>query len=81
MTLKLCNGIIVFETAAMLHDTDAKFAVLDSALKAKKRRSIAVLYKKKCRSTGIQYQVPTVPVTVLKKYGGTLVHGTAHHWF
>ena len=26
------------------------------------------------------YQVSTVPVTVLKKYRGTLVHGTAHHW-
>ena len=70
MTLELCNGIIVFEAAAMLHDTDAEFEVIDSALKE----------RRKYRGTGIWYQVPTVPVTVLKKYRGTLVHSTAHHW-
>ena len=26
-----------------------------------------------------RYQVSTVPLTILKKYSGTLVHGTAHH--
>ena len=36
--LELCNGIIVFEAAAMLHDTDAEIAAIDSALKTKKRR-------------------------------------------
>ena len=36
ITLELCNGITVFEAAAMLHDTDAEFAVIDSALKTKK---------------------------------------------
>ena len=39
MTLGLCNGIIVFEATTMLHDIDAEFAVIDSALKAKKRAS------------------------------------------
>ena len=37
MTLKLRNGIIVFEAAAILHDIDAEFAVIDSVLKAKKK--------------------------------------------
>ena len=39
MTLELCNGIIVLEEATMLHDTDAKFAIIDSAIKAKKGAS------------------------------------------
>ena len=39
------------------------------------RRSTAVLYKKSTVGTGTRYQVP---VTVLKKYRGTFVHGTAH---
>ena len=38
VTLELCNKIIVFEVAAMLHGTDAEFAVIDPALKAKNRR-------------------------------------------
>ena len=43
MTQDLCNIMIVFEAAAMLHDTNAEFAVIDSALKAqKKRRSTLV---------------------------------------
>ena len=43
------------------------------------RRSIVVLYKKVPR-TGTRYQVPKVPVPVIKKYRGILVHGSAHHW-
>ena len=38
MTLELCNEIIVFKVAAMLHDTDAKFAIIDSAYEAKSWR-------------------------------------------
>ena len=37
-----CNGIIVLEAAAMLHDTDAEFAIIDSAHEAKSRRKYAV---------------------------------------
>ena len=35
MTLKLCNGIIVLEGIAMLHDTDAVFTIIESAHEAK----------------------------------------------
>ena len=42
MTLELCNGIIVSEEAAMLHNTYAEFAIIDSALKVKKGASTAV---------------------------------------
>ena len=36
------------------------------------------LKKCKYRSSGIRYQVSMVPVTVLKEYRGSLVHGTAY---
>ena len=73
MTLELCNGIIVFEAAAMLHDTDAEFVVIDSAFKTKKGKSTAVLYKKNTA-------VPLLGTgNGTKKYCGTLVRGTAHH--
>ena len=68
MTLELSSGIIVFEAAAMFHDTDAKFAIIDSAHEAKSRRKYKLLFKK---ST-------VISVMTLKKYRGTLVHGTAH---
>ena len=38
MTQELCNGIIVLEAAAMLHDTDVEFAIIDSAHEAKSTR-------------------------------------------
>ena len=47
------NGIIVFEAAAMVHDTDAEFAIIDFALKAEKSASTAVpvMVLKKYRGT------------------------------
>ena len=47
MTLELCNGIIIFEAAAILHDTDTKFAVIDSALSAKKKDKVPMCFLKK----------------------------------
>ena len=38
MNLKLCNGIIVPEASATLHDTDVELAIIDSAHEAKSRR-------------------------------------------
>ena len=35
MIVELCHGIIVLKAAAMLHVTDAKFAIIDSAHEAK----------------------------------------------
>ena len=35
MTLKLCSVVIVLEAAAMLHNNDAEFAIVDSAHKVK----------------------------------------------
>ena len=66
MTLELCNRIIIFKAAAMLHDTDAKFAVIDFALEAKKKTKYCGTLKKKYCGTDIRYQVPALPVTVLK---------------
>ena len=34
LALELYNGIIVLEAVAMLHDTDAEFAIIDSAHQA-----------------------------------------------
>ena len=38
ITLKLCNRSVVLERAAMLHDADAEFAVIESGHKTKSRR-------------------------------------------
>ena len=46
LTLKR-NGIIVLETAAMLHDTDAIIAIMDSAHKAMKKPKVPRYFIKK----------------------------------
>ena len=45
MTLELCSEIIVLKAAAMLHDSEAEFAILDSALEAKSRHKYKILLK------------------------------------
>ena len=75
MTLELCSGIIVLEAAAMLHDNDAEFAIIGFAHEGKRKRKNQTLFKK---STAVLVLWYPVPVTGLKKYRGTLVHGTSH---
>ena len=73
--LKLCSGIIVLEAAAMLHDSDAEFTIIDSVHKAKSRRKYQIVFKKSTAIRVFRYQFfkkPMVLVTVLKKYRGTL---------
>ena len=67
MTLELCNGIIVFEVAAMLHDTEAEFVIIDFAHEAKSRRKYRGTFFKKYRGTGNSTKKYRGPVTVLKK--------------
>ena len=62
--LKLCSGIIVLEAAAMLHDSDAEFTIIDSVHKAKSRRKYQIVFKKKYRHTGIS-------VPIFQKTNGT----------
>ena len=54
MTLELCNGIIILKAAAMLHDTDMKFAIIDSAHKAKSRHKYHGTFFKKYDTTRYQ---------------------------
>ena len=58
----------------MLHDTDAEFAIIDSAHKTESTHKYHFI--KKYRDNGTKKY--RVPVKVLKKYLVTLVHGTAH---
>ena len=65
----LCNGIIFFEVAAVLHNTNAEFAVIDSAHKAKSRFKYRIFCKKSTAVPVLSYQTPTVR----KTYRCTLV--------
>ena len=44
MTQELCKEMIVLEAAAMLHDTDAEFAIIESTHEAKSRRKYRILF-------------------------------------
>ena len=72
MTQELCKEMIVLEAAAMLHGTDAEFAIIESVHEAKSSASIEYFFKNLPRYWyfGIG--------TILKKYHGILVNGTSH---
>ena len=56
MTLELRREIIVLKAATMLHGSDAKFAIIDSAHEAKSRRKHRILFEKSTAAPVIQYQ-------------------------
>ena len=84
LKMSICNNTTVNQETTLKLQSIRKTKTCCNACKKtfndSKLDGVPRYFTKKYCGTDTWYQLPKVPLTVLKKYRSTFVHGTAHQW-